>query len=400
MRTLWIFSPLLVTSLALGQKPTVKPPAPIFGTVSGTIVCTDTGLPARLTDVALDEVKELPPITATEAEKAEHVMVLPTKQVFRTHLDGSFLIPHVRPGRYYVIVQKPGYMSPVAMFTREEIDRPTPEIREKIASAIPIVTVDENKTATVNLRLNRAASVSGMIHYDDGTSASGLQLTVQRQNKAGKWVSQSENSFGGTDDLGHYRITGLPAGEYRLSTHLSIDDHFTDRFFGGAQAMRMMTKYELSVYAGDTFREKDAKTLKVDEGQSVALDITVPISKLHTVTGTLVDARTGSVINAGTVKLFTQDDNQEIASTKVEFEDQTYHFEFVPEGEYVVRVADAREVTREYLPVTAANQFDDLRPKETTVRSYGPYEGPMVVQNDLTSANLAMPVKAESVGKR
>jgi len=165
-----------------------------------------------------------------------------------------------------------------------------------------------------------------------------------------------------------------------------------DSLFGGSHSMMSNTKSSLSFYFGDTFLRKDAKTIKLDEGQSASgIDFTIPVSKLHAISGSLVDAGSGRVLNSGTVALFTADGEQQIESVSLSADDTTFRLEFVPEGTYSVRVADAREVVRELQPSTSPYGDPEPKYKETTVKSYGKYEAPFKVESEMTGVTLPIP---------
>lgn len=373
----------------------------VYGAVTGHVSCADTNQPARLTSITLQAVAEVAKGAgekpATEGPAAEsNALSLTT---YKTRLDGSFFVPRVKPGRYYVVVQKPGYLSPVAQFTREEIDHPNDETRALIAASIPMVTVNANESANVEVRLMHAGTIGGTVRFDDGTGASEMFVSLERRAKDGKWVDTQGGGRSQTDDQGRYRVTGLPAGDYRLLTRLEIDDIKTSAVFGGSRSNWSYTKYELHFYFGDTFRQKEAKVLKLGEGEEApSADFAIPVAKLHSVSGSLVNVRSGRAINAGTVRLFTADDNVETGSAKVEVDEPTFRFDFVPEGEYVVRVEDARDVTRE-IPVLPKGNFGSTEAKEMVLHSYGHYEAPFLVQTDVIGVTLPMPER-EAKGQK
>ena len=77
-------------------------------------------------------------------------------------------------------------------------------------------------------------------------------------------------------------------------------------------------------------------------------------------------------------------------------EDSTFHFDFVPEGEYTLAVSDARDVRREEVN-TPSGGMPFLHTKDTTIREYGNTNQPLVVQSEVTGlAVLVSPKPAKT----
>jgi hypothetical protein len=347
------------------------------GTVSGHIYCSDTNLPARLIRVTLLRVPE----SVTDDSAAKLNPHEPFASVSgSTRIDGSFLISRVPPGTYYVSAEQPGYLTPYSLFPGAELLHPTSEMRSLIARSVPTISVVANKTSVIDVSLQRGGSIAGVIHYDDGSPVSDASVLPLRRDKKGKWTDDLDGSRP-TDDLGRFRITGLPAGEYTVSIGLSApntgdNDH----------------RNPVAIYYGDGFRETDAKTIKIGEGEdSSGDDITIRLAKLHTIVGSLVDA-SGHVINAGDVILYTDPDNIEITSAHVEPDDSAFHFDFVPEGNYVIRVPNARDVSAQTVSYPDG-QFGPPKVNETISKSYGLYEAPLVVAGDVSGLTITIPAK-------
>jgi hypothetical protein len=339
-----------------------------FGTVSGHVYCSDTQQPARLGEIRLSSIPD-PPEAGPSAKKEPSE---PRKISAKIGLDGSFLFPHVPPGNYYVVADRPGYIGPESQFTDAEIRSYAPEMRELIAKSVPTISVADNKTTTIDVHLHRGAAISGILRYDDGSPVPLNQVDILRRDKSGQWVLLDAEMLILTDDLGHFRISGLPAGEYILNS--GCDSSGTFNIFG--------TEKILSIYSGDVFFQKDAKPIKIVEGEeSTGNNITIPLSKIHTISGSLLNV-SGHIINAGEIALYTMPDNSKIAHAQVEPENLSFHLDFVPEGHYVLRVTDARDVTRQTI-------------EETTVQEYGPYEAPFEVVGDMTAVSLTIPPKAK-----
>ncbi len=382
----------MVALAAMGQEPAQTSlqnlPKPVYGSVSGRITC-ENNLPARLAVVTL-----LPIGDASEPPTSSRAVSRPVLTPVDTQLDGSFTIPHVAPGYYYVVVQYPGYVSPIAQLNREDLIRPSLEMQKFIASVLPAVAVDPNRVSNVDVRLRRGASINGYIRYDDGSPAPGLQIRVLRKDGKGKWIGVPIRDGGGSDDLGRYRIVGLPAGEYMLEASLQVFERYTDYLFDGGGSSSSGTKFGIKIYSGSETRRRDAKLIKLNDGEDDSSeDMVIPLSKLHSVTGSIVQARTGHVVSAGTVVLLYPDDNSEAFSTKVDKDDSMFHFDFVPEGSYILKVANARDVSREEIS-NGKNSMPPTHTKETTLKSYGPQQQPLLIEGDLSGLLLPVPEAA------
>ena len=150
----------------------------------------------------------------------------------------------------------------------------------------------------------------------------------------------------------------------------------------------------MPIYLGDTVRERDARTVKLEEGQQMeGQDITIPVSKMHSISGALVDAGSGQALNAGHVALVYADDGKEVTSVAIDAETKTFSMPFVLEGAYKLTTKDAREVR--YEPLSDANNDPfHQNTKEIVLRQYGPGEMPVVVQTEMSGVNLPVEAKA------
>ena len=356
------------------------------GTIVGHVYLADTGGPARLAQIALQPVQ----VPSDEAKKGD-TRQLGSFQVYRTGLDGGYRITHVRPGAYYVVVKMPGYLSPFAMFSNQQLSHPTPEDQQKIDAYLPVVTVAANNSATMDVHLTRGASLSGTLSFDDGEPYPDVRVQVMQKDAKGKWQALPLVSGGYTDDLGNFRITGLLAGQYLLKASFSLDDMFVSSVLEQPDGISSFTHFSLDYYSGDTVRLRDAKPIHVDSSQEVSgANITIPVSKLHMVSGQIVQASSGRAINGGTVVLcYSDGDGEELASVKMESDEPMFRMPFVPEGNYVIKVKDAEDVRREEIS-NGAGSVPPFHTKETVVQKYGTTEQPLVVTGDVSGVNLAV----------
>jgi hypothetical protein len=361
-----IFSLLCPSVMLSGQDA-------LTGTVTGHVYCTDTNLPARLAHVFLDSVPA--PKTPVPKSKADAFRYFSTQ----TRTDGSFTFAHIPPGEYFASVNYGGYLSPDWKFTHDTIRNPTPEQRIELLKTIPNVTVAANKTVMIEVPIQRGAAISGTIRFDDGAPFVQTEVKALLRDSRGKWNSLPVTGLPhSTDDLGRFRIADAPPGEYTLAVEMSLQDTFGK-----------WSSDTRRVYYGDGFLERDAKTFKVTEGEDFSdIEITVRLSKLHSITGYLVDPN-GQVINAGDITILTIPDQIEIAKAEVSTDDSTYHLDFIPEGHYLLRVTNPRNVSRQtILPPAGFVQIPTT--KEAAILTFKPYEAPLDVLTDLPNFNVSI----------
>ena len=359
-----------------------EPPASAFGSVSGHVYLTDSNAPARFAEVMLQPV-------AVESEPPFSPGQRPALavKVYQVGLDGGYTCPRVPPGQYYVVVNRPGYLSPFAQFTREELEHPTPEVQRRIDAALPVVSVVPNTTTTRDIRLLRGASISGTVRFDDGTSYAGTRVQVLARGASGKWVSVV-GSGARTDSDGRYRVDGLFGGDYLLRVAMSIDDKRKSDALSASGSSSSSTHYQLDYYgAGDALRQRDAKPITLSDGQdATSEDITIPVSQLHAISGAVVDAESGAALNAGTVRLVWADDGSQLASAPIDVETRTFRLDFVPEGKFRLEVRDARDVRRE----AVSPQAFPAPAKEVVLRSYAPGEVDVTVTGEVSGESIAV----------
>jgi hypothetical protein len=314
----------------------------------------------------------------------------------QTMLDGSFTIPHVEPGVYYVIATQQGYISPLTSIyvPRPEQSPSDPAKPKKPVMAAPRIVIQSNLPVSVNVSIERGAAVSGTVLYDDGSPAVGVRVSILVRAK-NDWTGlpsspvAGQSYSGGTDDQGRYRISGLPAGTYLLEANLSLSGMFYKIVEGGT-SVGTWPIYSLSFYGSGSSRRKNAVPIQVAAGDELAgQDIEIPLTKLHTIRGSVVAAHDGHILNGGKLSLLYPDDRSEAGQTSVSKDDNTFTFAFVPEGDYILRTDG---VDNEYTEI--ANGPDSYPPTRTEtklLRSYGTAEQPIHVAGELTGLTVSAP---------
>ena len=362
------------------------------GSVSGHVYCADTNLPARFATVSLEPVEVGPerPLNGRP--------VTPTVKVVQTRLDGGFAVAGVKPGTYYVVVQKLGYPSPIQGFSLSDLAKPTAALAQRIAKSVPMVMVGAGQAASVEVRIERGAAIAGRVVFDDGSPAADVTMMALRQRSGGLWGNVEADgrpmwamSSTRTDDQGRFRVLNLPPGEFLLEAEFQLNESTKSSMFetnassiGGSGGMDRLT-----VYAGNVFRQTQAARIKLEAAEERPNEeIVVSLSKLHLVSGTLVN-RSGAVVNGGMVLLFDGAEKMPQARAEVG-KDGAFHFSFVPEGTYRLD-AYGVDLVPAQVPAAQAAGTGVITQGNNMVKMYGWQRQTLLVQNDVTGLVVTLP---------
>lgn len=395
-----VLSLAALTPLLAQQTPYVT-----GSTVSGHVFCADTNAPARFAKVLL---KSTTPSHAGQdmmqgildsigkAAKDKSAVNLGTDDQKKrmaaaskgmnqamdmlnasvVGIDGSYSFAGVKPGTYYVHAIFPGYVDPVSQFSDEDFSSSDPAIRARLAQ-LPSITVTGTDSAHADVRLERGAALSGRVLYDDGTPAVGWTLTTVQPKSADDLADEMAAAMAPalamsgmaqaatTDDQGHFRISGLAAGEYALRASLSAPDVGINASNIGDAGSGI----KLVVYSGDTFSRSTAKTFKLHAGDDITgAEITIPSRKLRNITGHVVAKSDGHTLNVGQVTLTVKDDPATHAVAAIR-DDGSFHFECLPPNvTYTLVVEDAADGRNDG---PRSSVFGISMPNPKILRKYG-----------------------------
>ena len=379
---------LLVAGISIHSSAQQPPNA--GSTVTGHVFCADTNAPARFAKVLLKSAEgdhrgeefmkrmtdNMAKIAGSDGEPAppaktatpdkpltddkKQAMAAASKgmnaaldmmNASTVGLNGEFKVTGVKPGTYYVHVIYAGYIDDYDQFSDEDFAGTDPEIRARIAK-IPSITVTGTDSARADVTLERGAAISGRILFDDGSPAAGWTLSVikpgtkENAADAAQAVMNQSLALSGavqlakSDDLGHFRITGLTPGEYAVrATMIAPSIGVT-----AGNIMEGGSGINLTVYSGSTFNRADAKPLTVAAGEEYSgAEITVPASSLHNITGHVNAKSDGHTLNTGHVVL-TSKSNPALHVIAAIRTDGSFHFEYLPSGiVYTLTTADAAD---------------------------------------------------------
>lgn len=399
---------LFLSSLsALAQQAPSSPAAPT-AQVSGHVTCGDTGQPARFASVQLiaEQPNKDPMIDPASMGKnpdfqkamaqAMTAMMKGSNLSTITGLDGSFSLEKVPPGTYYVVAQQPGYLSPLTQFSMMERMKADDATLKVVKATAEKIVLEPSQPAHVELRIERGASISGVVRYDDGSPAPGVNPVLLKLQDDGKWKPMGA---GGalpiaSDDRGRYRVSGIAAGKYAVKAALPTSQATIGLGGGaGSVALHMNMGDALEVYSGGAMREKDVKPVEVGPGADVdGVDIIFPLDNLHAVAGSVVAKADGHPVNAGVITLMDPDGKTTVRTAMVE-QDGTFKLNYIPEGQYVLHVSGASDMDQGSMPSGPANPLSALSmlSKSKVLKSYGDADLPISVKGDSTGLSLQVP---------
>ncbi len=418
------------------------------GTVSGRVLLADTNGPARFSKVFLKAARPADPgdnlfsaLAAADdekpakggvakpklsaADKAEQdkakaasaslFSAIADMMVATTVAgDGTYSFSNVKPGTYYLHVQAPGYIDPLSQFSAAELSSADPAVRAKIAAVATAVTVNGTEPAHADLRLERGADISGRVLYDDGTPAVGW--TVRTVHKPVPGADNGFAMFGldagdldlahisevsTTDDTGHFRVSGLPTGDYVLQARLTAGapgrsslNPVAGSGRPGAGMMAGLLGLKLTVYSGNATRQADAKPVGVRAGEDRSgADMTVPLSSYRMISGTVLAKRDGHPVNGGSIELSGVDANGKddpslhwVTSVRP---DGSFLFDYIPgPGQFTLKVTHAVDATSG----PTRQVFGSLVTEQKTTRSYDAASEPITLaDSDLSNLKISVP---------
>ena len=212
--------------------------------------------------------------------------------------------------------------------------------------------------------------------------------------KKDKWVPSNGPSFAmtappSTDDLGHYRVGGLRDRDYLVMAMLSRTD--LESRGGHDAGLSGVERSTLRIYSGDTPHISDAVPVKLGAGEEHSgEDITIPLSKFHSISGVVTAAGDGHPINSGHLSIEDPKDKETVVDAELG-SDGTFHLEGVPEGSYTLYVRGPRD--QQFQEVSVGNQ-QTIITSEKTLHQYSDLEQSLKVEGDIPSLVLTVTEKS------
>jgi hypothetical protein len=361
-----------------------RKPDPTKGTVTGLVLCTDTGKPARFATVMLLPAYD-PKTAGTGADKDS----IDLDETIATGLDGRFKLEAVPPGDYYAFATLDGYIDPTLAVDENRLGSDASE-REKLVDEIDQwkdhlvrLTVAAQHISDISVSIDRGAEIDGAMSYDDSSPAIGIRYAVLRKTAQDHWIKIGSNGGDGwpsdakSDGRGRYSIPDLPEGEYKVCALLPVkDEDASPEFcFGGG------------------FRISKAEIVKVSAGEThTGVDIVLPLDGLFTVAGNITAGTDAHTPSQATVHLLYADDREEARHTAM-LKDGTFNFDYVPAGNYILQVTNAQDVAASAPAQSAAGSDGTATAAQQAApgaHKYMDKESPLTVQSDMEDVQFTL----------
>ncbi|MSO23491.1 MAG: carboxypeptidase regulatory-like domain-containing protein [Acidobacteria bacterium] len=186
----------------------------------------------------------------------------------RTNLEGEYELKDVKPGRYYLRVNRNGY---VMQAHGQKTPNPNPRTGA-------LLTVREGEILRqVDVKLIRGGVVEGRVVDLDGEPMARAQIMLERfVTQQGKRTLRPMG-FGTTDDRGRFRIFGIAPGRYYISAR------YQNWKEEGADSA-----YPPIYYPGTANPQEAARIDVVGGGQVSGIDIPLTETKAVSISGKVV----------------------------------------------------------------------------------------------------------------
>jgi hypothetical protein len=287
---------------------------------------------------------------------------------------------------YYFAATYPGYLT-----ARSLLQQALDESGEhNTLAGIPLVRVKAGETAQVSMALERGASISGRVLWDDGTPVADMDVRAVPAIPMPEAVTKQlqnlpiNNRPVQTNDLGAFRITGLRAGEYLLE--VTIQTNFGYSAEGDVSDTRnLYDPSVLIVFGPGVFHRATAQRVVLSKNETFdGLRITIDLNDLHSVSGQVFSAVDGHALNTGTILIKDIQDKSLERSSPVQA-DGSFLIKSVPQGNYDLELKSAADSETYMLKDPDGGSFNQSR---VLTRYQNLHRVLVLTNSDVTGLNL------------
>jgi hypothetical protein len=260
-------------------RPTAPVPEVGTASMSGRVVAAETGQPLRRATVSAMSMR--PP----DVSRRSGPFQMPRSFSARTDDEGRFTITEMPAGEYNLMARRAGYVE----ISFGQIRPGGPPRRITVADGAAVGRLD--------FQLQRGGVITGRVVDEGGEPAERVSVRAVQQRRIGGAVRFVGGQQDQTDDLGHFRIYGLPPGDYVVLAEPG--DRRGPFASGGVQGVDVDT---IPTYGPGTVNPAEAVKVQVQAGLEAAMDVQLVAAKVATVRGRVLSSK-GEPLEGGFVRL-------------------------------------------------------------------------------------------------
>nr|MBA2354758.1 carboxypeptidase regulatory-like domain-containing protein [Acidobacteriota bacterium] len=241
--------------------------------------------------------------------------------------DGHYVVRGVQPGEYSLFARHPAYLSQGLGQTAPA----TPERR--------VVVTAGAQAGPLHFSLVRGAAIAGRVVDDLGEPAQRVQVRAAKLRRfASEWRLIPFGESVETNDLGEYRLHGLPPGEYVVSAEPPQRPFWTSP----ESAVTAAEPDLVQTWAPGTHSPADAQRVRLEPGGEGRADLQLVVATVATIAGRALDSR-GIPVNDGSVRLQARGGVGGLSAGNVSLNpDGTFGFPGAAPGAYTLVVQPRR----------------------------------------------------------
>ena len=296
------------------------------GRIRGRVLAADSGNPLRRAQIRISSPDILPKAAMTDGE-------------------GRYEFRDLPAGRFTLQATKSGYVTVQYGQTRP------------FESGKPIELADKQALDNADISMPRGSVISGRILDEFGDPVPDVSVTAMRQS----WVSGRRrlSAVGGrlaqTNDLGQYRIYGLPPGEYYVSATLrtgmemmAFDMLGADAGARGPSGSNPSSGYAPTYFPG-TVNAAEAQRVPVAIGQEAqSTDFALTPVRLARISGQVISSE-GKPLEGAMISVLPQMRNElsimPMSGTSRTGKDGTFTINGVAPGDYTLQARSMQVFT-------------------------------------------------------
>ena len=191
---------------------------------------------------------------------------------------GAFLIPGVEPGQYRLSARRTGFV---------DLDYGT---QDYLHAGSTLKLSAKQKLDNLQIAMQPGAVIAGKVVDEDGDPMAGLQVEAFRYRYTQGKKQLTSYGTGTTNDIGEYRVPGLPAGRYYLAVTPQRGGWGNGRFGRPAQTPAEAEEYVRTFYPGTTDAGAAAPLEATPGAQLSRIDLAVARKRTVSVRGRVTDA--------------------------------------------------------------------------------------------------------------